>query len=415
MAPDVKIVSYTWVNDVEKIESALASEPPAFQITNHSYGPLRGWVHSPTRNAWVWYGNPADSEEEDSGFGKYDTYSGELDGLVNRNVAVFVSAGNDRDKQNDPNTISNWDGRHYSAQLRQFVTLKRPSNLQHSGYDTLNAYAVAKNVITVGAIKDMPLGGLTPEDVSVTQFSSWGPTDDGRIKPDVVANGAAVYSPSVERQGERYNPQAYALKSGTSQASPAAAGIAALLNELNSKRSGRTLRPEEMKAILIHTAISPDSAPNYQIGWGAIDAKSAGDIIAGEKGLLQTGNVKKGGDGLFYAKANGDPIRITLCWTDPPSPPNDGGLNDRTPTLINDLDLVVTDKLKQRYYPWSLNPDQPSARATRTGPNTVDNVERIDIGSNDIQSDVLAIDVIGSSQAQGQPYALVVSGLDLVR
>ena len=57
------------------------------------------------------------------------------------------------------------------------------------GYDCIGNRGVAKNILTVGAVKDIPAGYSTPADVIIEDYSGWGPTDDGRIKPDIVANG----------------------------------------------------------------------------------------------------------------------------------------------------------------------------------------------------------------------------------
>jgi len=54
--------------------------------------------------------------------------------------------------------------------------------------------ANAKNILTVGAVEGIPGGYNRKEDVIMSSFSSWGPTDDGRIKPDLVADGVGVYS-----------------------------------------------------------------------------------------------------------------------------------------------------------------------------------------------------------------------------
>src|SRR5690606_10391855 len=57
------------------------------------------------------------------------------------------------------------------------------------GYDTLPPTAVAKNILTVGACYDIPGGYSSPDDVVIAPFSAFGPTDDGRIKPEIVAAG----------------------------------------------------------------------------------------------------------------------------------------------------------------------------------------------------------------------------------
>ena len=66
---------------------------------------------------------------------------------------------------------------------------------------------------------------VDPEDVVMSSFSCWGPTDDGRIKPDVVADGVGVLS-SVSSSNTSYSSL-----SGTSMASPNASGSLLLLQD----------------------------------------------------------------------------------------------------------------------------------------------------------------------------------------
>ncbi len=68
---------------------------------------------------------------------------------------------------------------------------------------------------------------------------------------------------------------------------------------------------------------------------------------------------------------------MTLVWLDEEAAVQTG-LNDRTPTLVNDLDMSLTSPSGKVIEPWTLNPDRPSASAAR-GHNTRDNVERIDV------------------------------------
>jgi hypothetical protein len=79
-----------------------------------------------------------------------------------------------------------------------------------NGFDCLPQSQVAKNTLIVGAVNDVTIDPYGNADVSAASFSSSGPTDDGRVKPDVVANGVALTSSVAS------GDTAYASFSGTS-------------------------------------------------------------------------------------------------------------------------------------------------------------------------------------------------------
>ncbi|WP_421020008.1 S8 family serine peptidase, partial [Klebsiella pneumoniae] len=82
---------------------------------------------------------------------------------------------------------------------------------------------IAKNNLTIGAVNGIPGGWNKPGDVVMSSFSSWGPTDDGRIKPDLVADGVSVTSTGGN------STTSYATLSGTSMAAPNTTGSLLLL------------------------------------------------------------------------------------------------------------------------------------------------------------------------------------------
>ncbi len=138
-----------------------------------------------------------------------------------------------------------------------------------------------KILITVGAVNKVP-SYSGPESVQMSGFSSWGPTDDGRIKPDLVAAGVNLFSLSAA------NDSSYTTLSGTSMASPNVTGSLLLLQELyKNLHSGNFMRSSTLKALAIHTAketgIYP--GPDYSYGWGLLDDQAAAKLLLNQNDL----------------------------------------------------------------------------------------------------------------------------------
>jgi subtilisin family serine protease len=134
----------------------------------------------------------------------------------------------------------------------------------NSGYDpnhnTLGAPADGDSVITVGSVDAFG---------SRANYSSVGPTVDGRIKPDLMAMGMGPYIALTS------STTAYTISAtgGTSYACPIVAGVAALLLSVNP-----SLTPMEIRDILRQTA-SNSSNPDNLIGWGIVDALAAVNLV----------------------------------------------------------------------------------------------------------------------------------------
>ncbi|MBI4717702.1 MAG: S8 family serine peptidase [Planctomycetes bacterium] len=231
------------------------------------------------------------------------------------------------------------------------------------GYRSIPPPAAAKNPICIGAVNS--------NDDSMTPFSSWGPTDDGRLKPDVVAPGCeaaddfGVTSCSVAG--------GYIAFCGTSMAAPAVTGAAALLLEEHRRRSPDTGDPTNaaVKAVLVHTAEDLGTpGPDFQNGFGSVRARAAVDFLRAAP--ILDGSVGDGGSVSYLVRVPqaGPSFKATLTWDDVPAA---AGAHR---TLVNDLDLRVYDPLGQRRFPWTLDPSRPDAPARRTQPDHRNNVEQ---------------------------------------
>ncbi|GAB3706220.1 hypothetical protein GCM10027592_39480 [Spirosoma flavus] len=402
MAFGTNLRAYDFSQDVNEMSSA----GPNLLISNHSYGSNAGWVFSDTRTTatkWEWWGDTTISKTEDYKFGIYNSTSISWDriALASPYYLIVKSAGNNRGS-NGPGA-----GQPYFLGLSD-ATSTAPRNNQ-DGYDLIPTYGTAKNILTVGAINNLNFGYNQPADVAISTFSSWGPTDDGRIKPDIAGVGVNVLSSTSE------SDSAYTSLSGTSMSSPNVAGSLLLLQELFSQRNnGRFLRSSTLKGLAIHTADEAGSAPgpDYQNGWGLLNMERAGRVILNtdQNYSLAEQTLAQGETFSVAVVASGrGPLMSTICWTDPVGTASTT-LNDRTPKLVNDLDIRITDG-KTATLPWILNPDNPSAAATR-GDNIRDNVEQVLI-ADPTPGKSYTITVTSKNTLNGgkQDYALLISGI----
>ncbi|MBN1421926.1 MAG: S8 family serine peptidase, partial [Planctomycetes bacterium] len=376
MAPKLTLLSYTWEDDLRNLEAA-ADEIP---VSNHSYGVSAGWDFDRIHGCWVWWGDLTVSGVEDAVFGKYAIDASLLDGVLHRHPHLLsvVAAGNDRDdcptSQPIPHYV--WSANPATGDLEWGVSYDehRLDGFDRGGLDTLSGYALAKNALCVGAIDDLfdaesPIPGRT---IQSTRFSSWGPTDDGRIKPDVVANGDSLLSPTVPPYANVASPdEVYQEMSGTSMACPTVSGICCVLAEFFNVKLGRAPSAAELKAIVIHGAVDAGiPGPDPALGWGSIDAYRSGEIIAGQNAAtvrLETVSEDQGFVRTFTTCSQA--VRATIVWTDPPAEANAGGLDDAAPTLVNDLDLTLTDPSGRIHHPYRIDTEDPLGPALTDGPN----------------------------------------------
>jgi hypothetical protein len=379
MAPRARLVSLDWQNDVQK----LSELDGAVSISNHSYGPLSGWAYDRDREIWRWWGDRTLSETEDATFGQYTENERRLDELVSlatrARLLPFVAAGNDRGERpmrpGERHLVYNI----VNNDLAWEVSLAtRPPDGGPLGLDTVTGLCVAKNVVCVGAIHD--LDPSDPKNFRITDYTAFGPTDDGRVKPDVTANGQYLYSAASA------DDESYVQLPGTSMASPTAAGIGILLTQHFEKRRQRLPLSIELKGILIHSSFDAgEKGPDVKFGWGVVNALAAGHVVAKTKEhLIETFDAtttarewKLPSNGL--KTEDGKQIRVTLVWNDPaPGRAPAGTLDNPASVLQNDLDLELVDPDGKRYSPYKLSASTPLAAAITSGPNRVDNVEVID-------------------------------------
>jgi hypothetical protein len=225
--------------------------------------------------------------------------------------------------------------------------------------------AVAKNHLCIGA--------LNANDDSMTSFSSWGPTDDGRMKPDFCGPGCQVGGDNGVTSASAANDTAYAVLCGTSMSGPTVCGLASLLlQDYRAHFAGPDPRNSTLKVLFAQNAVDRGNVgPDYQFGYGSVRIQPTIDF-------MRTGNFLEQsisqGEALTY-HVNIAPgttqLKITIAWDDPPATPN------VIPSLVNDLDLRVTDPTAVQRFPWTLNPLNPSAPAVRTQVDRLNNIEQV--------------------------------------
>lgn len=362
MAPRSTVKSYDWNNDLSE---AAFSASSGMLLSNHSYGYRAEDLPSHY-------------------FGAYLLETQEWDDLMfNSPYYLMVkAAGNDGNQT------------HLNSQPLL------------PGYDMLSVASTAKNNLVVAAANDANVdsnGNLI--SVSMSSFSSPGPTDDLRIKPDIAGNGVDVYS-TFDTSNTAYGPL-----SGTSMASPNVTGSLLLLQEHYNNLNSSFMRAATLKGLALHTAddaglVGPDAI----WGWGLLNSKRAAETITknGSESLIQEMVLTQGQTITLQVDSDGiDDLIASISWTDRPGVVNTQ-LNSSTPALVNDLDIRVS-KAGTTYFPWRLT---SATTNSKSGDNKVDPFERVDV-VNASGTYTITITHKGTLVGGSQAFSLIVTGLDV--
>lgn len=320
----------------------------------------------------------------------------------------------------------------FSYENTDFLFVVAAGNDGQDGYQSVGSPGVSKNALTIGA--------AAQNHSELVYFSSVGPTFDGAIKPDVVTPGHNLMSAGVRDltlgQTESCNVQ---LSSGTSMATPLAAGAAVLVHEymekgahwaqycdksytscpvVNPNKANNYLSGALVKGFLVHSgqpmaahqssgntipAGTLGTPPDYFQGWGQVLLKNVLPLpgtydfdlyVADYQSLasLQTQH-------RYVTVANVDtPLRVTISWTDPPN------VVWAAKNLLNDLDLIVKSPSGKVYYGNNIRGDEHNP------------LERVVITANDgLEVGEYEIKVVAKQlMTATQNYAIVITSVGSV-
>lgn len=277
---------------------------------------------------------------------------------------------------------------------------------------SLSAPGCAKNTLQIGGTRDS-----LPDDDVLAYYTLFGPTRDGRIKPDLVGP-AMVTAGDIDQDPNLCD---VSRQTGTSWASPSIAGAAVLARQYYTAgfypsgvaNGANAFTPSAalLKATLIAAArqvnwrstdgrnrVPALPVPSYEQGWGFPVLDDA-LYLAGDTRKLRVEDVPLV-NGIAQSETRtirikaraGTPLKVVLVWTDPAGTPR--GTSDTTPELVNDLDLRVK------------SPDG----STTSMDDHLNNVEVVSMASPSTGAYDITISAPRIAQGSRQSYALVITG-----
>ena len=265
--------------------------------------------------------------------------------------------------------------RNHSGMLILFAAGNAGTDANSNGevdHDSMGSPATSKNVLTVGASEnnrstitsewgvwwstDFPQDPINSDKMAnnsegMAGFSSRGPVDDGRLKPDVSAPGTFILSTKSRQTTDTgwlaHSNSDYTHMGGTSMATPITAGASALLYQHLIDNLGHTDPTSALvKGIIAVSAHdmagqygsstngAGEAAPNNHEGWGLLDLDRAVNTTWVDNESVSTGDSRSW---KFTVPSGAPDLRIMVSWTDPASTPA------ASTNLVNDIDFAVKD------------------------------------------------------------------------
>lgn len=312
-----------------------------------------------TSNSYTNYDYGCDND------GEYDGLSYYTDAQLYSNAYLLhnFASGNDGDYTCSPYT------------QQRFGTVK-------------SGFQAAKNALTIGNIDNI-------NNYVINGFSSAGPVNDGRLKPEVVAGGTNIFSTLP------YNN--YGEETGTSMSCPTVAGSLALVVQ-RYRQLHATANPPAilLKALACNTATDlGNPGPDYIFGFGSLNVKAAVESMEGVQYGFASVNTGSSVPATINVPANTRQLKVMLYWADYPAAPFTAS------ALVNNLDLTVTDPASALHHPLVLNP--AAAHVNDPAIEGVDNLNNIEqVVINNPSTGSYHVNIQGTSVPAGpQTFVLV--------
>jgi hypothetical protein len=250
-------------------------------------------------------------------------------------------------------------------------------------YTITGSGKTAKNNILVANI-------TTNEGISSS--SSFGPTQDGRVKPEISSFGTNVLSTTPNNT--------YSTFTGTSMATPGVAGSVSLLVQRYKQLNGNSLPPSSLiKNTVCNTAQDlGNTGPDYKFGFGRINALAAVRILEENRYVINTITTGATNDISITVPAGAARLRVMLTWNDP------AGSANASPALVNNLNLSAINGATTTL-PWVLDPVNPSLPATKAVDN-VSNIEQVTVDNPPAGTYTLRVEGFAVPTGPNQQYSL---------
>lgn len=263
-----------------------------------------------------------------------------------------------------------------------------------NGYGTiLMGPQSAKNIITVGS---------TDGNGVISDFSSTGPTEDGRLAPTVVLPGESVLSTCA--QGT------FCEASGTSYTAPGVGGIVAQLFEQYRNMFGETesFAPATVRALLANSTVDlGNPGPDYAYGFGQVNAVEASRQLGAYSIIENSVADNQTSQSLVIVPESTNELRVTLAWNDVPAVFDPETYTLVGPILVNDLDVVLISPEGDEYRPFVLDPANPAQVAT-TGVDSLNTIEQVVVANPMAGEWIISVTAaIGDEAGEAQPFSVV--------